>query len=88
MQGFLKGFVSGIVFMIIIGFIYSLVYEVAECQGYKDKLVIEYDNPWEKCNSGLIFDMLQSSGIQTNFLYEEKKMTKHYIKYRLTNPSK
>ena len=88
MQEFIKGFFSGIALMLFLAFVWFLFTEVTENQGYKDKLVIEYHTPSGGDNKDLILDMVRATGIQTNFLYEEKEMTKHFIKYRLTNPEK
>ena len=70
--------------MLLLVFFCALI----EHQGYKDKLVIEYHTPSGGDNKDLILEMVRATGIQTNFLYEEKKMTKDFIKYRLTNPLK
>ena len=70
--------------MLLLVFFCALI----EHQGYKDKLAIEYHTPSGGDNKDLILEMVRATGIQTNFLYEEKKMTKDFIKYRLTNPLK
>ena len=74
--------------MLLLVFFCALIMDAIEYKGYKDKLVIEYHTPSGGDNKDLILDMVRATGIQTNFLYEEKKMTKDFIKYRLTNPLK
>lgn len=86
MKEFFQGFFSGIAPMLLLVFFGVILMDANEYQGYKDKLVIEYHTPSGGDNKDLIIDMVRATGIQTNFLYEEKKMTKGFIKYRLTNP--
>lgn len=88
MQEFTKGFLAGIALMLLLAFFWALIMDVKENQGYKDKLVIEYHTPSGEGNKDLIIDMVRATGIQTNFLYKETKMTKTFITYRLTNPEK
>jgi hypothetical protein len=70
-------------FLAITGFI---IHGANENSGYKDKMVIEYHCPDKEYERHLILDMVNGSGIQTNFVNKEVTMGKYYIKYRLTNP--
>ena len=86
MADFVKGLFAGLVLAGMIVFFYFVISSVTDNSGYKDKLVIEYHCPDKEYNRELVYDMMMSSGIQTNFLNKECSMDKYRIQYKLTNP--
>ena len=85
---FIGGFIAGIGLMVLISVTTLVVMNCNECSGYKDKMTIEYHNPSKPYDRKLIDDMVNASGIQTNFINKEVTMDKWRIKYRLTNPDR
>ena len=83
---FAGGFIAGIGLMVLITVITLVVRESNENGGYSDKMVITYHNPDKPYERKLINDMVNASGIQTNFVNKEVTMDKWRITYRLTNP--
>lgn len=87
-QDFCAGVLVGILIScVIIASIGIIKYNV-ENSGYENKLVIKYHNPTQEYDREMVRNMVNGSGIQTNFTVKEMKMGKHEIEYRLTNPSK
>ena len=60
----------------------------SETTGYENKLIIKYHNPTQEYDRELVRNMVNGSGIQTNFVEKSIKMDKHWIEYRMTNPIK
>lgn len=83
---FIGGFIAGFGLMVLITVITLVVRQSNECGGYQDKMVIEYHNPSKPYERKLINDLVNASGIQTNFVNKEVSMDKWRITYRLTNP--
>ena len=83
---FVCGFLCGILVMIVVTTIILTCKYSAETNGYKDKMVIEYHCPDKEYERQLFLDMVNGSGIQTNFVNKEVTMDKHTIRFRLTNP--
>ena len=83
---FIGGFIAGIGLMVLITVITLVVRESHECGGYQDKMIIEYHCPSKEYERKLIHDLVNNSGIQTNFVNKECTMGKWGVKYRLTNP--
>ena len=80
------GFLCGILMMIVVTIIVLTCKHSAETNGYKDKMVIEYHCPDREYERQLFLDMVNGSGIQTNFVNKEVTMDKHTIRFRLMNP--
>ena len=72
--------------MVVVTIMIMTLKYTAENSGYKDKMVIEYNCPDKEYERQLFLDMVNGSGIQTNFVNKEVTMDKHTIRYRLTNP--
>ena len=83
---FIGGFIAGIGLMVLAVVITFVVRNCNENSGYTDKMVIEYHNPSKPYERKLINDLVNASGIQTNFVNKEVTMDKWRITYRLTNP--
>lgn len=88
MSDFVKGLFAGLALAGMIVFLYGVFSTVSDNSGYKDKLVIEYHCPDREYNRDLIHNMMEVSGIQTNFLNKEFTMDKYHLKYRFTNPDR
>lgn len=87
-QDFCAGVLVGILISCVIIASVGIIKYNVENSGYENKLVIKYHNPTQEYDSEMVRDMVNGSGIQTNFAVKEMKMGKHEIEYRLTNPSK
>ena len=83
---FIGGFIAGVGLMVLITIITLVVRNCNENSGYKDKMIIEYHCPGKEYERKLIRDLVNASGIQTNFVNKECTMDKWGVKYRLTNP--
>jgi hypothetical protein len=83
---FIGGFIAGIGLMVLAVVITFVVRNCNENSGYTDKMVIEYHCPGKEYERKLIHDLVNGSGIQTNFVNKEVSMDKWGVKYRLTNP--
>lgn len=87
-KDFILGFIAGVALVVFITVLSLVFYNVNENSGYKDKMVIEYHCPGKEYERKLIRDLVNASGIQTNFVNKECIMNKWGVKYRLTNPDK
>lgn len=87
-QDFCAGVLVGIIISCVIISIVGVIKWSAETSGYENKLVIKYHNPAQEYDREMVRNMVNGSGIQTNFVVKEMKMGKHEIEYRMTNPSK
>lgn len=87
-KDFIFGFLAGAALVAFIAVLSLVFYNVNENSGYKDKMVIEYHCPGKEYERKLIRDLVNASGIQTNFVNKECTMNKWGVKYRLTNPDK
>ena len=85
---FLLGFIVGIAASIVMALIISVFRQSSECGGYQDKMIIEYHCPSKEYERKLIRDLIDRSGIQTNFVNKECTMSKWGVRYRLTNPTR
>lgn len=83
---FLVGLVLGLILGLTIWFLTSVFSIAHENSGYKDKLIIEYHCPKQEYERKLFSHMMETSGIQTNFINKEYIMNKYMVKCRLTNP--
>lgn len=86
-KDFILGFIAGAALVAFITVLSLVFYNVNENSGYKDKMVIEYHCPGKEYERKLIRDLVNASGIQTNFVNKECTMNKWGVKYRLTNPN-
>ena len=87
-KDFILGFFAGAALVAFITALSWVFQSVSENSGYKDKMVIEYHCPGKEYERKLIRGLVNSSGIQTNFVNKECTMNKWGVKYRLTNPDK
>jgi hypothetical protein len=87
-KDFILGFFAGAALVALITALSLVFYNVSENNGYKDKMVIEYHCPGKEYERKLIRDLVNASGIQTNFVNKECTMNRWSVKYRLTNPDK
>lgn len=86
-KDFILGFIAGAALVALFTALSLVFYNVNENSGYKDKMVIEYHCPGKEYERKLIRDLVNASGIQTNFVNKECTMNKWGVKYRLTNPN-
>jgi pimeloyl-CoA synthetase len=86
-KDFILGFFAGAALVALITVLSLVFYNVNENSGYKDKMIIEYHCPGKEYERKLIHDLVNNSGIQTNFVNKECTMNKWGVKYRLTNPN-
>lgn len=86
-KDFILGFFAGAALVAFITALSWVFQSVGENSGYKDKMVIEYHCPGKEYERKLIRDLVNASGIQTNFVNKECTMNKWSVKYRLTNPN-
>ena len=87
-QDFCAGVLVGIIISCVIIAIAGVIKWNVENNGYENKLVIKYHNPTKKYDREMVRNMVNASGIQTNFTNKIFSMDKHWIEYRMTNPSK
>lgn len=80
-------FTATLTWLIIIGGLCWLN-KVNEESGYTDKMVISYHCPDKEYERQRFRDVVYSTGIQTNFVNQETRMDKHWIRIRMTNPKK
>ena len=79
---------------VLLGMILSLVLIVfvlndntkEEKSGYVDKMTITYHCPDKEYERNLFWNVVNESGVQTNFINRELSMDKHQIRIRMTNP--
>lgn len=83
---FIMGLVSGAGLALAIVASGFVVKSVSESSGYRDKMTIEYHCPEKEYERKMFLDMVNGSGILTNFVDKECSMDEHMIRYRLTNP--
>ena len=81
MTGFMAGLLASIVIAISAFAVRS--YRNSIC---RDKLTIEYVCNDKEYDRKIFYDMLESSGVQTNFINKEFTMDKHSVKCILSNP--
>ena len=80
------GFICGLALCLAIVII-SLKCKINnEESGYKDKMTITYHCPDKEYERNLFWDVVNGSGVQTNFINRELSMDKNQIRIRLTNP--
>ena len=85
-QDFCAGILIGILISCIIVTIVGVVQHACETTGYENKLIIKYHNPTREYDREMVRNMVNGSGIQTNFTNKTFSIDKHWIEYRMTNP--
>ena len=83
---FASGIVTGMVIMLFLGIVILSRGKFCENSGYKDKMILSYHCPGKQYERQLFNDLVERSGILTNFINKEVTMDAHRIRYRLTNP--
>lgn len=87
-QAFCAGALVGILITCVILFISWIIKWDVENTGYENKLVIKYHSPHKEYDREMVRNMVNASGIQTNFTNKTFSMDKYWIEYRMTNPTK
>ena len=87
-QDFCAGVLVGVIISCVIIASVGIIKYNVENSGYENKLVIKYHNPTQEYDREMVRNMVNASGIQTNFTNKTFSMDKHWIEYRMTNPSK
>jgi hypothetical protein len=85
-QDFCAGILIGVLISCIIVTIAGILKCACENSGYDNKLVIQYHSPNKEYDRQVVQDMVNDSGIWTNFVCRETKMGKWRIEWRMTNP--
>lgn len=85
-EDFVFGFIIGGAVVATAFAIALVVTSSREDSGYRDKMVIKYHCPEKEYERKIFLEMVNGSGIQSNFVDKEYSMDKHRIRYRLTNP--
>ena len=86
-DGSIFGF--GVVIASLAWIIILTVIQYKETSGYSDKMTITYHCVEQMHNDKqyrLFWNMLENSGVQTNFVNKEVKFDRHNIRVRMTNP--
>ena len=84
MRDFWLGVFAGVSFTLII--VLATMMIVNTEAEYRDKMTIEYICPDKEYERKMFLDMVNGSGIETNFIYKDYHYGKHSIKYILKNP--
>ena len=87
-QDFCAGMLVGLLFACVIVLCAGVIKYNMENSGYENKLIIKYHSPHKEYDREMVRNMVNASGIQTNFTNKIFSMDKHWIEYRMTNPSK
>lgn len=57
-----------------------------ENSGYRNKLIIQYHSPCQEYDRKMILDLVNNSGITTNFINKTHTMSPYRTEWRMTNP--
>ena len=87
-QDFCAGVLVGIIISCVAILTVGVIKWSAENSGYENKLIIKYHSPSKEYDREMVRNMVNGSGIQTNFTNKIFSMDKHWIEYRMTNPTK
>ena len=85
-EDFFAGILVGILISCVMLLLAGIVKHACETTGYENKLVIRYHNPNREYDREMVRNMVNGSGIQTNFSNKTFSMDKYWIEYRMTNP--
>ena len=85
---FCWGVFTGVIISTIVGVFIAIMCWVNANKGFENKLVIQYYNPNKEYDREMVRNMVNASGIQTNFTNKTFSMDKYWIEYRMTNPTK
>ena len=83
---FCWGAFTGALISIIAGLSIALICWVNSNRGFENKLVIQYHNPNKEYDRQMVMEMVNNSGIATNFINKEVSMSPWRIEWELTNP--
>lgn len=84
---FLGGLFTGLIITAVVATIIGRLCWINDNEGFENKLVIQYHNPHKKYDRSLILDMIDNSGITTNFINKKMTMTTWTMKLELSNPN-
>ena len=87
-QDFFAGMLVGILIACATLLVAGIIKWNVETSGYENKLVIKYHSPNKEYDREMVRNMVNASGIQTNFTNKTFSMDKYWIEYRMTNPTK
>lgn len=87
-QDFFLGILVGILISCTILTLVGVIKRSEENSGYENKLVIKYHNPNKAYDREMVQNMVNDSQVGTNFVCTKMEMNKHWIEYRMTNPSR
>ena len=82
-----RGIGIGTMFWLAIWFMVSFSLHLSNNTGYKNKLVIKYHSPESKYDREMVMNLVEGSGIQTNFVDKSVKMDPWRMEWTLTNPT-
>ena len=86
-SNFLAGIGLGIVIALGLFAIIGSVKWQGENSGYENKLIIKYHNPHTQFDRKMVSDMVENSGVWTNFVNREVSMSPWRMEWRFTNPN-
>jgi len=85
-KAFGAGLISGAAIALVVFAAGHFVNYISDRSGYRDRMTIEYRCPEKEYERKMFLDMVNGSGILTNFIDKNFSMDKYMIRYRLTNP--
>ena len=86
-SSFLAGMGLGAVMILGLFAIIGIFMWHDENDGYENKLVIKYHNPYTKYDREMVEKMLEVSGVSTNFINKEIELSPWRMEWRFTNPT-
>ena len=87
-ESFIMGIIAGAVAVAVIWILSSILCIAQENSGYENKLIIRYHNPTQEYDRQMVLDLVDKSGIATNFANKEVSMSARRMEWRMTNPKK
>ena len=85
-KDFLCGVFTGILMSVMFWAIISIMSWCHENSGYRNKLIIQYHSPCQEYDRKMILDLVNNSGITTNFINKTHSMSPYRTEWRMTNP--
>lgn len=86
-QDFCAGVFIGILISCVTLLVAGIIKWNVETSGYENKLVIKYHNPYTKYDREMVENMLEVSGVSTNFINKEIELSPWRMEWRFTNPT-
>ena len=86
-SSFFAGIGLGAVMVLGLFAIIGIIIWHNENEGYENKLVIQYHNPYTKYDREMVEKMLEVSGVSTNFINKEIELSPWRMEWRFTNPT-